>query len=55
MEFLEAVEALKNPNDKFNLDLIAIRVVVLELLTRSEAARSVINDLPSPEKKGKKK
>lgn len=51
MEFLEAVEAVKNPNDKYNLDMIALRVVVLELIKRSEV--EVLDN--EPVKKGKKK
>ena len=46
MELQEAIEGVKNPNDKYNLDMAAIRVVVLELLKRSEE---------KPLEKGKKK
>ena len=51
MDFLEAVEAIKNPNDKYDIDMIAIRVVVLELLKRTET-EVLANE---PIKKGKKK
>lgn len=55
MNFLEAVEAVKNPNDKFNLDLIAIRVVILELLKRTEPKPVEVAEVIEEPKKGKKK
>ena len=59
MNFLEALDQLKNPNDKFDLDMIAIRVVVLELLKRSETEVLTNEELMRQqinfEKKGKRK
>ena len=55
MNFDEAVAGIQKLNNQYDLDLIAIQVILLELLKRTASAQSVINDLPSPEKKGKKK
>lgn len=43
MELREALENLKNPNDKYDLDLIAIRTVLLDLLSQQ---RGLINENP---------
>ena len=37
----EAIDNLSNPNDKYDLDLIAIRIVMLELLKRSEEPKVI--------------
>ena len=50
MEYLEALESLKKPNDPYNLDMMALRTVILELVKRSET--EVLVNEP---KKGKKK
>ena len=55
MEFLEAVELVKKPNDKYDPDLIALRVLVLELLKRSEEKPNEILTNDEPVKKGKRK
>ena len=59
MDLQTALDNLKNPNDKFDLDLIAIRVILLELLKRTEAkpVEKASEEAPIPEelKKGKRK
>jgi hypothetical protein len=59
MELKEALENLKNPNDKFDLDLIAIRTVLLDLVGQqrgliNENPREVVTD-PEPFTKKRKK
>lgn len=53
MDLQLAIDNLKNPNDKFDLDLIAIRVVVLHLLSKQESVKAdVANGLmqePAPD------
>ena len=60
MDLVEAVQMLRTPNDPYNRDLLAIRIVMLDLLTRVESMNKFtqlvtdqVKDVEPPKKRRK--